>query len=345
MKCILPYRWLLAGGLCLGSANLVWSAPPPSSLPSPKSTVKASESKKPASESQKPANPTWFNWIGSSSSNSKGTSTSTDAGLPEPKSNLNPNDEREMLADLTRGKNYQTVGELEKARKIYEELRVRFPQEPEPAYHLGVIADMQRKHQQAEALFSFAVQQRPQNATYCGALGYCYFMQGKYRESEVTLIRAAHMAPKNIRIRNNLGLAMGMQGKYSEALSQFAACGSEADAYFNLAYIYALQDKTEESKQCFRKSLSIDPTHQKARDGLGAFTRYETLPPHLQKSDDYLDDRGVKWIPYVEPASGQVQAASAEMPAGNRSIGSAQRQLQDAARPNRAQNLQSQRGE
>lgn len=294
----------LAIGLTLGCGTLVFAQRPAGQLPSPSATVRPQPAAKPASGN-------WFpSWGGT-----KSDAAPASAQGATPSVKQSDFDKHDLSGEISRARNYERVGEMNKARKIYEELRAKYPKNPDPAYRLGVVADQQRKHGEAEKLFLFAVQINPQNADYVGSLGYCYFLQGRFREAEATLTQAARLAPKDVRIRNNLALALGHQGKYSEALQQFSASGSQSEAYFNLAFVYASQEKSAEAKECFRKSLSFDPTNQRARDALTAFVKYETLPPHLQEADEYYDERGIKWVPFKEDGSsrdGDIRQVSAE---------------------------------
>ena len=303
MKRLMNRRILsLALGFTLGMGTLAYGQKPAGTLPSPNATIRSSQ----------PAKPSGGGWLPTWGKSDGTTPAKPAAAKPA------TFDDHDVNGEVSRARNYERVGEVVKARKIYEDLRAKYPKNPEVAYRLGVVADQQRKHGEAEKLFLIATQINPQSADYVCGLGYCYFLQGRFREAETTLTKAAQLAPKNVRIRNNLGMALGHQGKYSEALQQFSAAGSEAEAYFNLAFVYASQEKPAEAKECFKKSLRIDPTNHRARDALASFVKYETLPPHLQEADEFYDERGVQWIPYNENASaaaaknGDVRQASAE---------------------------------
>jgi tetratricopeptide (TPR) repeat protein len=213
---------------------------------------------------------------------------------------------------LLRGRNLERAGQWDKAREVYEAIRKLDPESPEVAHRLGVVADAQRRHSEAEVFFQFALEHDRQNATVLSDLGYCYFLQGQLTKAESALIKATRIEPANPRHWNNLGLVVGHQGRHEEALQCFRKCGSEADAQYNLAFVYAAQEQPAKAKHCFEEALAADPLHKRAREALSSFEEYDRLPPHLRDLEDVADS-GVRYVPYIEGSeNGSVQPASAE---------------------------------
>jgi tetratricopeptide (TPR) repeat protein len=201
---------------------------------------------------------------------------------------------------MLNGMNHERTGEWNKAREVYEEIRKKEPENVEAAHRLGIVADNQRRHAEAEQLFLFALEREPRNAAILADLGYCYYLQGQLAKAESALTKATHMEPANHRFWNNLGLAIGHQGRYEEALDCFRKSGSEADAQYNLAFIYAAQERVVEAKRSFQTALANDPTHRRAREALASFEEYERLPKDLRDVEDDLVVDGVKYVPYIE---------------------------------------------
>lgn len=259
-------------------------------LPSPNATIAASGTKAPAASSggigswftRKPAPPK--------------TEAQTTIGM-----------------DIARARSYEQTGDYDKARKIYDEVRRRDPNNVQAIYRLGIVCDLQKRHGEAEQLFLFALTKQPGDAEIMCDLGYCQFLQGSLSKSEATLRQAVEIAPTNSRAHNNLGLALGHQGKYQEALEQFSQAGSEADAYYNLAFVYAAQEKPEDAKECFRRCLKRDPSHERARDALISFKEFERLSPEMREAlvDDVEYKDGVRYVPYqqVVNAGNQINSA------------------------------------
>ena len=312
-------RYLAAAIVCTPAIGTLLQAAPPtnaSNLPSPNATIRNSTPAQPAASKSS----SWVPWAKS------GAPQST-AGTPAPAKTTPNAATAEVESEVMRGRNFEKVGDWDKARKVYTELQKKYPSHPAPAHRLGIVADHQRKHVEAERLFTTAIQLDPRNADYQHDLGYCYYLQGRFKESEAMLRRAVQMKPNTVRYHNNLALALGQQGRHTEALQHLAVGGSEADAYYNLAFIFASQERPNEAKECFRKALAIDPRHQKAREALGSFAKYESLPDHMKETDEYIDGSGRKWIPFLEGQAqptesleGVVKQASAETPVPGRDL-------------------------
>lgn len=298
----LNWRWLFLLGLtasATGCANMPgrdWFSKK-SSLPSPASTVAKNEQ------------------VG-------GVQPKSDAGAPAPTVGM----------ELARGRNFERSGQLDKARRVYEDLRKKDPENAAVAHRLGVVADSERRHGEAEQLFLFALQRQPNDAQIMNDLGYNYYLQGKLSQAEPYLRQSVVMQPGNARFRNNLGLVLGHLGREHEAIAEFRAGGNEADAQFNMAFVYASQDRIEESKVCFRNALALDPTHRRAREALASFEEFDTKPEALRDIDTNLAEKGGRWIPYVESTDGGVQQASAQTPLPN---------ARDASKATRALQMQS----
>lgn len=253
---------------------------------------------------------------------------------------------------VLRGRNHERSGEWDKARKLYEELRDRHPDNPQIAHRLGVVADGQRRHEEAEHYFLSALEREPRNAELLADLGYCYFLQGQLTKAESATAKSVALEPSNSRYRNNLGLILGHQGRYDEALAHFRKSGSEADAYYNLAFIFAAQERVNEAKECFQVALNSDPTHRQAREALASFHEYDQRPAHLREGEALVGEEG-RWIPFMEGSgdgstlhSGDVAQASATGNAvTSRDASRATRALHMEARGMLNRNMQAQRAD
>jgi tetratricopeptide (TPR) repeat protein len=141
----------------------------------------------------------------------------------------------------------------------------------------------------------------PENAQLINDLGYSYFLHGQLDQAQVLLTRAVHLDPNNARFHNNLGMVYGHLGQTEAALKEFRLAGSDADAYYNLAFVHASKEKNEDAKKCFQKALMSDPSHAKSREALASFERFERTPAELQDDDDlYMHDPNTRWVAYVE---------------------------------------------
>jgi len=248
---------------------------------------------------------------------------------------------------MLNGENHERSGEWEKAREVYEEIRKKDPENVEAAHRLGIVADNQRRHAEAEQLFLFALEREPRNASMLADLGYCYYLQGQFAKAESALTKATKFEPSNHRYWNNLGLVIGHQGRYEEALDCFRKSGSEADAQYNLAFVYAGQERVNEAKRSFQLALANDPTHRRAREALSSFEEYDRLPKDLRDTEDIACENGVRYVPYIEGGSndGAVATASHEAPANSMTASRAARALYQESRGMLNRNMKSQQSD
>jgi Flp pilus assembly protein TadD len=250
---------------------------------------------------------------------------------------------------LLNGMNCERAADWNSARRIYEGIRQKDPNNVEAIHRLGVVADSQRHHVEAEQLFLAALQIEPRNATILADLGYCYYLQGQLPKAESALNKATTLEPSNQRYWNNLGLVLGHQRRYEEALDAFRKSGAEADAQFNLAFVYAGQDRVEDAKRCFQAALATDPTHRRAREALTSFEEYEQLPAEVRSLETYTEN-GVRYVPYIEGSTqesgqGSVATAGHESASSSYTASRAARALYQEARGTRNANMASQRSE
>jgi tetratricopeptide (TPR) repeat protein len=222
--------------------------------------------------------------------------------------------------EYAQARSLERSDKLREARTIYESLAKKFPNRYEVHHRLGVVADGERKHKDAEEFYTEAIRLNPKNGEIFNDLGYCYFLQGKLSKAEKALLKAASLSEKNTRSYNNLGLVYGHQGRYAEALEAFREAGSEAQAHYNLAFVFASQSKVDLAKECFHKALGADPTFSDARRALDSFDRYDRDPDGLWDNSEVVLD-GVRFVPYVEGEQAGAQSEVATATSGGSSTG------------------------
>lgn len=240
---------------------------------------------------------------------------------------ITPSGRREtgVMERLAKARSFENIEKWQEAREIYEEMIVELSDRYEPYHRLGVVADQQKRHREAEALYTQAIERDATRPDLFNDLGYCYYLQGKLTKAESAMLKSVAMAPSTARYRNNLGLVLGHQGRYEDALEAFRHAGSEADAQYNLAFILASQDNMQGAKACFRQALVIDPTYDQARKMLDNFERFDADPQAEFENAPLVQD-GVRWVPFIESGGSStpvVQAGyttvapSAAMPAAS----------------------------
>ena len=216
--------------------------------------------------------------------------------------------------EFAKARNLESTGELDKAREIYTRLRQQDPRDAQVLHRLGVVADKQRRHSEAQRYYTEAIRSKPRDPELFNDLGYCFYLQNQLAKSESALRKALQLNPESARSRINLGMALGHQGRIEEAFQEFSQAGSKADAYYNLASVYAFQSNFDEAKNCFRRALIADPNHRLAKQSLHNFQRYEASE---QQGETALAEKERGYVPFVEngesaPASSNVAPASFE---------------------------------
>lgn len=229
---------------------------------------------------------------------------------------------------FSKARGFEAEKNYQQARSIYEKLIVEYPERIDSYHRLAVVADRQRRHREAEALYTEALRLQPMNGAVLGDLGYCYFLQGKLTKAESALAKAVAIEPADSRHGNNLGLVYGHQGKTELALKNFRRAGSEADAQYNLAFVLASQDKGDEAKQCFHAALIADPAHEKSQVALAAFERYERTPEELR--DEFTGSADGRWVLYTEAVGEDAARASSAGSGQGRVMQARARQLMNS---------------
>ena len=205
----------------------------------------------------------------------------------------------EFAQQLTQGRNLEKVGKYEEARKVYEKLIVAHSDRFEPYHRLGVVADRQKRYREAQALYAQAIRREPRDPDLFNDLGYSLFLQGKLEKAESAMLKAVSLSPSDARYRNNLGMVLAHLERYEEALAEFRRAGSDADAYYNLAFVLTAKNRVKDATDCFRLALAADPGHEPSRRALGSFEGYEEPPDALVDSGPIVEN-GVRWVPYSE---------------------------------------------
>ena len=205
----------------------------------------------------------------------------------------------EFAQQLTRGRNLEKAGKHGEARNVYEKLIVAYPDRFEPYHRLGVVADRQKRYREAQALYAQAIRRESGDPDLFNDLGYSFFLQGKLEKAESAMLKAVSLSPSGARYRNNLGMVLAQMERYDEALAEFRRAGSDADAYYNLAFVLTAKNRVEDATDCFRLALAADPDHEPSRRALESFEGYEKSPNALVDNGPIVED-GVRWIPYGE---------------------------------------------
>jgi len=107
-----------------------------------------------------------------------------------------------------------------KARRVLEELRTEFPENPEVANSLGYfLAEKGEDLDRAEALIEEALTAEPENGAFLDSLGWVHYRNARFEDALDYLIRAVNVLPEDPVILEHLGLTLQALGQHSEARS------------------------------------------------------------------------------------------------------------------------------
>lgn len=229
----------------------------------------------------------------------------------------------DYLRDLANGVQLEQSRQYPEARQQYERLVKQWPTRYEAYHRLGQICDHQKRFSEAQDNYQRAIlRAEGREPDLFNDLGYSFFLQGKLDKAASAMRKAVALRPTEPKYHNNLALVLGNQRRFDDAWNEFRLAGGEAAACYNLAFIKASLNDFEGAKACFRRALSIDPTHEGARRALHAFELAETDPDSLAQLEMTAED-GTQWVPYVENGQGQDSSSTTAGKDANDKSGSA----------------------
>ena len=159
-------------------------------------------------------------------------------------------------------------GAFERATVGYQALMKQEPGNPDPIHRLGVVAIHQGNHEEADRLFSQALQLAPPDAELLTDIGYLRYLQNRNKEAEDSLREALQKSRHNQRALNNLGMVLASQGREREALVAFSQATGPAEAHTSMGFILAQNGEIEKAKFHLGKALEHNPEHRRAAQGL-----------------------------------------------------------------------------
>ena len=100
---------------------------------------------------------------------------------------------------------HHQAGRIKLAKRRYEEVLLKQPDQPDALHLLGVIALEEQKIETAIELISRAVLALPTEASVHNNLGNAYKAAGRHAEAQTSYKKALSLAPRFVAARLNLG--------------------------------------------------------------------------------------------------------------------------------------------
>ena len=175
--------------------------------------------------------------------------------------------------------------ENKQAEHIYRVLIETVPNDARLYHRLGVLAVQKSDFTQAEEHFRTARSLAPLSAELLSDIGYCHYLQQRFPEAEATFNEALKIEPAHEATLNNLALVLGRQSRTREALDLFRRTNSEAEAYANLAYVFAQNGQFAQARQMYLHALTLDNTMRAAAQAVLQIDQREQARSRLKSED------------------------------------------------------------
>lgn len=168
------------------------------------------------------------------------------------------------------GNVFASIGDAEKAEPFFQKALVLDPEMGTAFYGLANLYFNQERYDEAATLYEKSIQAGVNEAD-------AYYMLGKSLERSEKgklglpyMQRAMELAPEDLEIRLSYGILLANEGVYDLAEDEFKtilqADETNADAHFNLGFLYAVSTEDRESALYhLKQAFTIDPEQIQAR--------------------------------------------------------------------------------
>ncbi|MEF1309654.1 tetratricopeptide repeat protein [Vibrio mytili] len=143
-------------------------------------------------------------------------------------------------------------------------------QSPVNAYvGLGVLYDVNNRHETAQAFLRRALEIKPYNEKALVSIGYSYYMVGDYGKATHFTNSALNLNNNNEKAINNLGLIAIARGEPRKALGIFSRHMTPSEALNSVGYFLILRDEPGEAIPYLQQAIDKSPAYYaKANENL-----------------------------------------------------------------------------
>lgn len=189
-------------------------------------------------------------------------------------------------------------GDIEHAKKVYQETLKIEPNHISALTNLGIIYKNEANWQEAEACYQKALAIEPNFPDAWNNLGVLYQAQGLIKKGIEAFKKAIEYHPNHAQALNNLGIEYKELGELETAKNYFEKAinivPNFSEAYNNLGNIYVAVKDFEKAIDCFKQAIAINPNNGEPLSKLIHYIDYlcdwESLPPLINKMDALLKD-------------------------------------------------------
>lgn len=134
---------------------------------------------------------------------------------------------------------------------------------------LGVIADLEHKHDEAIAHYESALEIEPSNPMLLNNLGYSHYLAGNPIKAKHLFTQALNFDKKYKRAIHNLSLIEIKNGNFTAATALFNRIMSVHESYNNIGYICMLNGQYAAAEEYLRRAIDESPVYfPKAHENL-----------------------------------------------------------------------------
>jgi len=169
----------------------------------------------------------------------------------------------EFIPVAKQGKEQFERGNYLDAEKAYRTILAKSPRNLYALSNLGVVLFRSGNYELAEDMFNKAIAVAPEDGFSHCTLGIVYYQESKLDEAVNELSKALTINPKNPTAHNYLGITASKKGWPDVAQKELEAAVSldanYADAYFNLAVVFATQQppNKEEARKYYKRAIEL----------------------------------------------------------------------------------------
>ena len=142
-------------------------------------------------------------------------------------------------AEMESGRKALATEQYDVARSHFEAVLAKQPQHAKAHHFLAVIADRQKRFDQAEGHYKIALEQSGEDAAILSDIGYSYLLQDRFEQSEDYLKRSRAADPTYPHAIGNLGLLYAKKGDREKCLAMYRLVSGEDEAQAMVARLFA----------------------------------------------------------------------------------------------------------
>ena len=168
---------------------------------------------------------------------------------------------------------HHQVGQLEQAKKKYQEILDTNPQHADSSHLLGLVEYQYGNYVKAIEHIQQAVLISPEQPVFLNNLGNVLKEMGELDRSVQAYQQALEVAPEDAEIHNNLGVTLKEMGELDRSVQAYQqaleVAPKDADRHNNLGVTLKEMGELDRSVQAYQQALEINPQYAEAHNNLG----------------------------------------------------------------------------